>query len=107
MARLLQLPLDQNFPWYSFALTLENATYTFELYFNSRAQRWRMSILDSLENPILLGIPLSLGRDLTGPYRYLPLPPGQFCVLDASGKRTEAGLGAFLLDHALYYLESV
>lgn len=107
MAAIVRMPLDQNLPWYSVQVTLEGATYTFEFYFNSRAGQWRMSILDTLENPILQGIPLTLGRDLTGPYGHLPIPPGGFCVLDRSGKKAEAGLGAFLLDHSLFYLESV
>ena len=100
------MPLDQEVPWYEFSVTLEQVTYTFEISYNSRAARWRMSILDSAANPVLMGVPLMVNRDLTGPYHYLSIPPGGFCVLDASGTSTEATLSSFLLDHTLYYLES-
>lgn len=106
MANLFALPLNQSAPWYEFQATLEAATYTFEIYFNTRAQRWRMSIRDSGGRALLVGIPLLIRRDLTGPYHYLGIPPGALFAIDDTGDRTEPTLSSFLIDHTLYYLEA-
>ncbi|RYF09310.1 MAG: hypothetical protein EOO40_07125 [Deltaproteobacteria bacterium] len=103
---LLAIPLDENLPWYSFSITLENQAYTFEVAYNTRANRWMLSISDAADNLILAGIPLLIERDLLRPYRTLRLPPGSLVVLDNTGQGQEPTLGSFLLNHTLYYLES-
>lgn len=106
MASILALPLNQSLPWYSFTIILDQASYILELAYNTRADRWRLNIRDATEQPLLMGIPLLIRRDLTGPYHYLAIPPGGFCVLDDTGDRSEPTLSSFLLDHTLYYLEA-
>lgn len=104
MATLTTIPLDENLPDYSFSCTLDGASYTLRAYYNTRARRWRLNILDISENPVLMGIPLTIGRDLTAGLRYLQIPPGVFMALDDTGDGTQPTLGSFLLDHSLYYL---
>lgn len=103
---LLQMPLDQNDPWYTFTCTLERVSYTFELAINTRADRWMMTIGDALGTPVVSSIPLLIQRDLLGPFRTYAVPPGIFFVLDNSGQMREPTAGSFLLDHVLYYQES-
>lgn len=102
---LLTLPLTQSLPWYSFTIQLDGASYVLEFYYNTRASRWRMNILDPTQTPLVMGLPLTIGRDLTDSYRYLKIPPGVFFALDDTGDGTQPTLGSFLLDHSLYYWE--
>lgn len=106
MAYLLKIPLDESVPWYAFTISLDSATYTLEAYYNTRAERWRLNILDATETPLLTGLPLLIDRDLTAPYLHLSIPPGQFTVLDDTGAQAQPTLSSFLLDHSLYYLEA-
>lgn len=101
----LTMPLTENYPWYSFTCTLEGATYTIECAFNTRANRWYMTLGDAVGNIIVAGVPLLIERDLLAAYRYLPIPPGNFVALDNSGQGQEPTLGSFLLDHVLLYVE--
>lgn len=101
-----RIPLDNQVPWYQFPVSLEGVSYTFEAYYNTRADAWRLNIRDALGSPLLTSIPLTIDRDLLGPYHYLAIPPGLLLVVDDSGNDLEAGLASFVTDHSLYYLES-
>lgn len=105
MANIIQLPMATNLPAFSFTSTLSGVAYSFNAYFNTRANRWMLDLLDVTQTPILMGIPLLIDRDLLGQYTTLPVPPGGLFVIDESGQQTEPGLGSFMLDHALFYLE--
>lgn len=105
MANLIQLPMGQNLPSFSFTSTLSSVAYTFNAYFNTRAGRWMLDILDVTLTPILMGVPLLIDRDLLAQYPTLPLPPGGLFVIDESGQQNQPSLGAFLIDHSLVYLE--
>lgn len=105
MANLIQLPMGQNLPSFTFTTTLSNVAYTFNAYLNTRADRWMLDILDVTLTPILVGIPLLIDRDLLAQYPTLPLPPGGLFVIDESGKQTQPKAGSFLIDHTLLYLE--
>lgn len=103
--RYYRVPLDEQEPWYDFRVTLSGVRYIFELAFNNRMRRWILSIMDAAQNPILMGIPLLSGRDLTAQYPTLRLPPGSLAVYDTSGKALQAELASFLLDHVLVYAD--
>lgn len=105
MATFSVIPLDELSAWYEYDIVLDSVTYTLEIYYNTRADRWRLSIKDAVGNPLLSGIPLLVNRDLTGPYTYLDIPKWFFVVLDDKLLGREPGLQSFLLDHTLYYVE--
>jgi len=105
MANLIQLPMAQNLPSFSFTSTLSGVAYTFNANYNTRADRWMLDILDVTLTPILMGIPLLIDRDLLAQYPTLPLPPGGLFVVDESGKQAQPGMGSFLINHNLLYLE--
>jgi hypothetical protein len=105
MANLIQLPMAQNLPSFTFTTTLSSVAYTFNAYFNTRAERWMLDILDVTLTPILVGLPLLIDRDLLAQYATLPLPPGGLFVIDESGKQAQPNAGSFLIDHTLLYLE--
>jgi hypothetical protein len=105
MATIQTMPLNQPYPWYTFGLVLSQVNYTFEVYYNTRADRWRMNIMDVTGNPVLMGIALLIERDLTTGYRHLSIPPGYFFVMDGTKGNSQPGLSGFALNHVLYYLE--
>lgn len=102
---ILTLPVAQNAPWYDFTTTLDAAFYTLEMAFNTRANRWMLSIGDATGAPVLCGLPVVIERDLLAGLRYLPVPAGAIIALDQSGQRQQPVAGSFLLNHRLYYIE--
>ena len=106
MATFTRIPLNQEVPWYTLSITLDQATYILEVMFNSRSSIWLMNIYDVAQNPLLMSVPLLIRRDLTQAYHTLNIPKGSFVVLDDTGDGTQPGLGSFLLDHTLYYVSA-
>ena len=103
---ILTMPLTEDYPWYSFPCTLEGATYMFEMAFNTRANRWYMTLGDAIGSTLVAGVPILIERDILASYRHLAIPPGNFVALDNSGQNQEPSLGSFLLDHVLLYVEA-
>lgn len=104
MATYYNIPLTQNATWYSFNITLDSATYVFELRYNTRKDRWILSIYDAAENPLLVGIVLLIERNLSTQYNYLAIPQGVIFCQDDSGQGLQPTLSSFLVDHTLFYL---
>jgi hypothetical protein len=105
ISSLTAMPLDQPYPWYRFTMVLSQVTYTFEVYYNTRADRWRLNIMDVTGASLLMGVPLLIERDLTGNFKHLSIPPGLFLVIDGKTGHSQPGLSGFALNHVLYYLE--
>lgn len=101
----LELPVDQDAPWYTFTTTLEGATYTIEMAFNTRAQRWMMTLGDATGTAVICGLPIVIERDILSGLRYLPVPPGYIVAFDLSGQQQQPVAGSFLLNHKLFYIE--
>lgn len=101
------IPLVQTLPWYAFSIALSGAQYTLEPRFNSRRDRWMLTILDAADQVLVAGIPLALGRDLLAPFRSLAVPPGILFVDDDTGRDLPATAASFLTDHTLYYVEDI
>lgn len=102
----ITIPLNEDYPWYSFSVTLENVTYTLTMAFNTRANRWYLSIGDAIGNAVVAGFPLLINRDMLASYRTLAVPPGYLFVFDTSGQSLQPGPASFLTDHRLVYFET-
>ena len=102
----IPIALNEDYPWYSFSVTLENVTYTFTVAFNTRANRWYLSIGDAVGNQIVAGFPLLIGRDLLAAYRTQAVPPGYLFAFDTSGQGLQPTAASFLTDHQLVYFET-
>lgn len=100
-----RLPVDKDLPWFRFRVALTKVTYTLEMRYNTRMDRWILHILDAVGQPILMGIPLLRRRNVIGQYPTLALPPGGILAMDDSGKQLEATVSSFLIDHRLLYVE--
>jgi len=105
MATYFRIPVDKNLPWYTMRVALSKVTYTLEMAYNTRADRWYLSVMDAIGTPILMGIPLLIMRNVLGPYRTLALPPGRLFPYDDSGRDLEPTLSSFLVDHGLVYVD--
>lgn len=105
MATWFRLPVDKNLPWYRMRVVLSQATYTVEMTYNTRMDRWFLSILDATGAPILMGLPVLILRNLLSGYRTRPVPPGAFIAVDDSGRALEPALSSFLTDHGLIYID--
>jgi hypothetical protein len=103
---LFAIPTSEQFTWYTRAITLTGQAYTLEIRYNSRLQRWLMSILDRIQNPILLSIPLLINRNLTQQYATLSIPEGMLYCVDETGQQLEPVLSSFLTSHTLYYFDN-
>lgn len=102
---ILTLPVDQDAPWYQFTITLDDASYTIEMAFNTRAERWMLTLSDAVGTPVVASIPVLIQRDLLSPFRTLAVPPGYLIAGDTTGQQQQPTLGSFLLNHRLYYVE--
>lgn len=102
---IITLPLAQNTPWYDFSMPLDQTTYTVEMAFNTRANRWMLTLGDVSGSPIVYNLPVVIQRDLLLGLHHLPVPPGYLVAIDLSGQNTQPDAGAFLLNHRLYYIE--
>lgn len=104
-AKYLKIPMSPTQHWYSFRIALSQAIYTLDIRYNIRVDRWILSIYDSAQNPIVMGLPLLVGRDIIGQYATLALPPGPLFCVDDSGKGLQPALSSFLLTHRFIYAE--
>lgn len=101
----LKLPCANSLPWYNFTLSLSGARYIFEMQFNTRSDRYYLSLYDAGGQVIVLGVPLLTGRALLDQYRTRPVPPGSLFVVDTTGQEQPPTLGSFATTHALLYVE--
>jgi hypothetical protein len=102
---VFSIPTSSTQTWYSQSIVLSGVTYVLEFRYNSRMQRWIMSILDSGEQPIIMGIPLLIQRNLTSQYTQLAIPAGALYCTDDTGNALQPSLSSFLVDHTVIYLD--
>lgn len=103
MAQNLVFPARNDLPWYKFRITLSGVIYTAHMRYNGRMARWILDINDSSDNPILVGIPVLIERNMTGQYVSLTLPPGIFFATDDTNQDNQPTILSFGLDHTLWY----
>lgn len=73
-------------PFYQQRTRLEGRDYVLSFAYNSREERWYLSLADETESPIATGMKLISNWELLHPYRYDPrTPPGALAVSELSG----------------------
>lgn len=101
---LLIFPAGNTFPWYQFRVTLTQVVYTITMRYNPRMQRWIMDIGDASNNPIQVGLPILIERNVAGQYVTVGLPPGTiFATCDTAAPLTQPSRLSFGTTHTLYY----
>lgn len=79
------IPIRTLHPHFDFVVELEGASYTVELQWNDRAERWFISLYDATNAPIFSGATLVCNWDLLRRSVHPQRPPGQFFALSPSG----------------------
>jgi len=101
------LPVRSDFSAYQFQVDLEGAIYTLDFGFNTRSNRWYMSIYDSTGETLLVGdIPILINIPLADQYIDKRLPLGRFIAIDETGNNGNPTINNFGTDIKLLYQES-
>lgn len=85
------LPARTDLTHYDFEVELEESIYTIELYWNTRAEAWFLSVYDVLGEPLVSGRKVALGAPILGRAERPSGPPGAIIAFDTSGENVEAG----------------
>ena len=88
---IVEIPVRSDLPAYQFGIDLDGVNFKFSFRFNTRMGRWLWDILDTEENPILMGVPLLVNLDLIGRYKIEELPLGSFICINETGTSNNPG----------------
>jgi hypothetical protein len=102
-----QIPLRNDFASYLFSILLEKKLYFFKIRFNTRLDLWAMDILTETQEPIYCGIPMLVNIPLTLGLNSTLAPPGEFFLIDETGKDRNPDRFTLGVDLKLEYVESV
>jgi hypothetical protein len=100
------LPAVSGVKHYDFSTDLEGSVYTFEIYWNERAEAWFLSVSDASGNAIVSGRKVVLGAPLLGRAVLSSGPPGRLIAVDMSKEDREPGLNDLGDRVQLVYFES-
>jgi len=103
---IYQIPVIQERNNYTYTIDLENTTYIFGFYYNTRAGYWTLNIYDATETLIIANIPLLLNVALLAKYNNASLPPGLLYMLNLNEDNAEATFENFGVDVLLMYDEA-
>jgi hypothetical protein len=98
-----EIPTSSSNYHYTQTVQLSGVTYQLQIRYNTRMDRWILSVNDISGTPIVQGLPMLSLRSLTGQYTTLSLPPGPLFCLNQSSPYTEPSLTSFLTDTGFYY----
>lgn len=101
----LVVPARNDLPWYKFKISLSSVIYTLRFRYNTRMQRYIIDIGDSANNPIIVGLPLLINRDVNGQYVLTGLPVGTLFATDDTNLDTQPSRNSFGNDHTLFYAD--
>ncbi len=107
MADIFEIPVNSDVPAFSIRTELELVVFILHIAFNERRCRWILSVFDSDEVPLCVGIPLNINADLIGRFVDDRLPPGIIMLFDSFGENAEAGRDDLGSRARLLYQESV
>lgn len=85
-----QLPVNSNFPKYSFKVELSSVLYNLQFRFNIRSGKWIMNLLDSSGDMIQAGIPIMVQVDLLGRFKDSRIPSGTLFAINPENENEEA-----------------
>ena len=86
-----EIPLTSEFANFQFQTTLELQVYGFSFAWNSRYERWSMSLFDGNDTPLVQGIVVMSGPIILSQYVYEGMPPGKIVFVDTSGEDIDPG----------------
>lgn len=87
----LEIPIQVGDASFKIRTILEDIQLVMKFDWNGRDTKWNVSIYDTSENPLVLGLPLNINTELLARFEIVGLPPGLMMLFDSSGKNEEAG----------------
>ena len=91
MPEYLEIPLNADEPSFKLRTVLEDVEVVLLIHWNTRSSRWNLSIMDSTETPLLMGIPLHVDTEILERFEIDGLPPGRLFLYDLTTKSMECG----------------
>jgi len=89
----LTIPTTPGVPFYTQKTRLDGIDYILGFRHSQREDRWYLSIYDSEQNPILLGLKIVANWPLLQAYRFNTLvPPGEIMAQDLTTDESPPGL---------------
>ena len=85
------LPVTSDVPHYAFQVTLDGASYGFELFWNDQAEGWFVSLLDANGDPIVNSVRLTVDVPLFARYASASKPQGVLMAQDTTGRHQDPG----------------
>ncbi len=101
-----EIPLRNDLPHMELQVPLEGRTYTLELRWSVREERWYLDVMTEEREGIYVGIALVLNLKLGLRCASELFPPGAFFLLDTSGANLEPGLADLGARCKLLYFEA-
>jgi len=89
MAELLEIPTNAELDDYQFSIAIDGVIYFFYISYNYRISRYTLSILDSLRQPLVNGIPILTNVTLTDNFKYLEIPKDEIIPLSFDSENAE------------------
>lgn len=86
-----EIPITDTESSFKIRTVLESIELVLRFDWNSRMEIWHLSILDSAETNLLMGLPMYVNRELISRFKINGLPPGRLMLYDASDTITECG----------------
>ena len=83
------IDIDGTDPWISFSTTLEGAVYGLEFSWNTRDERWYLSVYDDSGTALAAGVAVVIDFSLLTRFSNPALPPGALMALDTTGNQQE------------------
>lgn len=91
MGQILEIPITSDDASFKIRTVLEDIQLILRFDWNERDARWQISIFDSVETPLLMGIPMNINTELIERFEIDGLPPGKMLLYDTTDTSTEAG----------------
>ena len=88
---IIQLPLRNDVPAFTFQTDLDGTTFMFKFRYNSRTDRWAFDIQTANEYPIVSGIAVLTGTSLLERFSDERLPDGELFVLNKEDETASPG----------------
>ena len=102
----VEIPLRSDLPHFEVQVPLEGRTYTFELRWSVREERWYLDVLTEERDPIYTGIAVVLNFRLGARCVDERWFPGALFAVDTSGAQVDPGLNDLGERVILAYFES-
>lgn len=107
MAEVLEIPITTDEPSFKIRTILEGTEVVLRFDYNTRLQKYHISVFDASENPLILGHALNIDTEIFSRFEIVGLPPGNLMLYDSSNKHIEAAVGDLGDRCKLLYLTSV